>query len=60
MGYEVGVYNSCRHHTISCSGFLRCFESEPYGDRREIVGSPHTKWKSLGARAMSVRSPYYF
>ena len=43
MGYDVGVYNSCGHGTISCSGFLRCSSmSEPYGDRREIVGSPHT------------------
>ena len=42
MGYDVGVYNSCGHYTISCSGFLRCSKSEPYGDRREIEGSPHT------------------
>ena len=44
MGCDVGVYNSCGHHTISCSGLLRCSESEKktYGDRREIVGSPHT------------------
>ena len=47
MGYDVGVYNSYGHRTISCSGFLRCSESEPHGDRREIVGSPQTfKWKS--------------
>ena len=39
---SVGVYNSCVHHSISCSGFLRCCESEPFGDRREIVGSPHS------------------
>ena len=42
MGCDVGVYNSCVHQSISCSGFLRCCESEPYGDRREIVGSPHS------------------
>ena len=48
MGYDVGVcmFNLCGHRTISCSGFLPCSESEPYGDRREIVGSPHFKWKS--------------
>ena len=41
MGYDVGIYDSCGHRTISCSGFLRISESsEPYGDRREIVGSP--------------------
>ena len=42
MGYDVGVYNSCGHRTISWSGFLRCSKSEPHGGRREIVGSPHT------------------
>ena len=42
MGYDVGVYNSYGHRTISCSGFLRCFESEPLGDLREMVGSQHT------------------
>ena len=42
MGYDEGVYNSYRHRMISCSGFLRCSESELYGDRREIVGSLHT------------------
>ena len=54
MGYEVGVCNSCGHRTISCSGFLRCSESEPLGDRREIVGSPHTL---NGNRKESVRCP---
>ena len=42
MGYDVGGYNSFGHYTISCSSFLRCSESEPFGDRREIKGSPHT------------------
>ena len=42
MGYDVGVYNSYGYLTISCSDFLRCSESEPFGDRREIVRSPHT------------------
>ena len=54
MGYDVDVYNSYGHCTISCSGFLRCSESEPYGDRREIVGSPHTY---SGNRSDSVRYP---
>ena len=27
---------------IFCSDFLLCSESKPYGDRREVVGSPHT------------------
>ena len=60
MGYDVGVYNSYGHRTISCSGFLRCFESEPLGDLREIVVSAHLKWQSNGARAMFVRNPYDF
>ena len=42
MGYDVGVYNSYGHRSISCSSFLRCFETELFGDRREIKGSPHT------------------
>ena len=42
MGYDVCVYNSYGHRTISCSGFLRCSESEPFGDRRDIKGSQHT------------------
>ena len=42
MGYTVGVYNSYGHRSISCSSFLRCPESELFGDRREIKGSPHT------------------
>ena len=46
MGYDVGVYNSYGHRTISCSGFLQWFESEPF--------------TSYGARGMSVRSPYDF
>ena len=54
MGYDVGVYNSCWYYTISCSGFLRCSESEPYGDRREIVGSLHTL---SGNRKEPVRCP---
>ena len=54
MCYDVGVDNSCGHCTISCSGFFRCSESEPYGDRREIVGSPHTL---SGNRKGSVRCP---
>ena len=41
MGDDLGVYNSCGHRSISCSGFLRCSESEPCGDRREIVRSQH-------------------
>ena len=59
MGYDVGVYNSYGHRAISCSGVndLRCSESEPHGDRWEIVGYPRTL---SGARAMSVRSPYDF
>ena len=56
MGYDVGVYNSYGHRSISCSSFLRCPESELFGDRREIKGSPHT----YEARAMAVRSPYDF
>ena len=54
MGYDVGVYNSCGHHMISCSGFRRCSDSEPYGDRIEIVGSPQTL---SGNRKESVRCP---
>ena len=54
MGHEVGVYNSCGHRTISCSGFFRCFEAEPYGDHREIVGSLHTL---SGNRKEPVRCP---
>ena len=54
MGYDGGVCNSYGHRSISCSSFLRCPESELFGDRREIKGSPHT----YGARAMAVRSPY--
>ena len=42
MGYDVGVYNSYGHRSISCSSFLRCPESELFGDSREIKGSPHT------------------
>ena len=42
MGYDVAVNNPYGHRTISCSGFLRCSESVPYGDHREIVGSLHT------------------
>ena len=42
MGYDVGVYNSYGHRSISCSSFLRCPESELFGDRRDIKGSPHT------------------
>ena len=42
MGYDVDVYNSYGHRSISCSSFLRCPESELFGDRREIKGSPHT------------------
>ena len=40
MGYDVGVYKSCAHRTIPCSGFLRFSESEPCGVRGEIVGYP--------------------
>ena len=54
MGYDVGVYNSYRHCTISCSDFLLCSESEPYEDRREIVGSPYTLSTN---RADPVRCP---
>ena len=54
MGYDAGVYNSNGHRTISCSGFLRGSESEPYGDRRTIVGSPHTL---SGNRTEPVRCP---
>ena len=60
MGYDVGVYNSYGHRSISCSSFLRCPESELFGDRREIKGSTHFKLKLNGARAMAVRSPYDF
>ena len=42
MGYDVGVYNSYGYRSISCSSFLRCPESELFGDGREIKGSPHT------------------
>ena len=35
-------YDSYGHRSISCSSFLRCPESELFGDRREIKGSPHT------------------
>ena len=41
MGDDVGVNNSCGHRTISYSGFLRCSETDPCGDRRETVGFPH-------------------
>ena len=40
--YDVGVYSSYDHRSISCSSFLQCPESELFGDRREIKGSPHT------------------
>ena len=36
------VYSSYGHRTISCSGFRRRSELEPYGDRIEIVGYPLT------------------
>ena len=49
-----GLRHSCGHRAISCSGFLRFSESEPYGDRREIVGSPHTL---SGNRKQPVRCP---
>ena len=42
MCYDVGVYNSYGHRSNSCSSFLRCPESELFGDRSEIKGSPHT------------------
>ena len=54
MGYDVCVYNSYTHRSISCSGFRRRCESEPYEDRREIVR------KSKGIRTLKVeivRSP---
>ena len=57
MGYDVGVYNLYGHRSISCSSFLRCPESELFGDRRV---SAHFKVKSSGARAMAIRSPYDF
>ena len=63
MGYDVGVYNSYGYRSISCSSFLRCPESELFGDRREIKGqrvSAHFMLKSYVARAMAVRSPYDF
>ena len=41
-GLRLRVYNSYGHRSISCSSFLRCPESELFGDRREIKGSPHT------------------
>ena len=58
MGYDVDVYNSYGHRSISCSSFLRCPASEMFGDRREIKA--HFKLKSYGARAMAVRSPSDF
>ena len=69
MGYDVGVYNSYGHRTISCSGFLRCFESEPLGDLREMVGSQLTsveivrsrcdaREESLRFLTQPLRSPY--
>ena len=54
MGYDTGVYNSYGHRMISCSGFGPCFESEPFGDLREIVGSPHTL---SGNRTEPMRCP---
>ena len=36
-GYDVCAYNLYEHHTISCSGSLRCSGSEPY-DQRDTVG----------------------
>ena len=36
MGYDVGVYNSCGHRMISCSGFN--FFDVPSQNRAEIVG----------------------
>ena len=60
MGYDVGVYNSYGHRSISCSSFLRCPESELFGDRRNQRVFAHFKLKSYGARAMAVRSPYDF
>ena len=61
MGYDVDVYNSYGHHLISCSSFLRCPESELFGDRpgNQRVFA-HFKLKSYGACAMAVRSPYDF
>ena len=37
MGYDVCVYNLYGHRTISCFGFRRRSELEPYGDCRQIV-----------------------
>ena len=54
MGYDVGVYNSYGLRTTSCSYFLLCSESEPYGERREIVRSPHSL---SGNRTQPVRRP---
>ena len=50
MSYDVCVNNL----TISCSGFRGCFESEPYEDRMEIVGYPHS---FIGSRKEPVRWP---
>ena len=58
MGSEVFVYNSYGHRTTSYFGFRRRSESKQYGDSREIVRnhrvSADLKWKSCGARAMTV------
>ena len=55
MSYDVlCVNNSYGHRTILRSRFCRRSESEPYGDRREIVGHPHTLSRN---RTEPVRCP---
>ena len=57
---------------IFCSDFLLCSESKPYGDRREVVGSPHTlsgnrkepypvknAQQSYGGHTINSRTPWY-
>ena len=52
VGYDVCVNNP----TISYSGFraVDVLRMEPYGDRREIVGCPHSL---IGNRTEPVRCP---
>ena len=57
---------------IFCSDFLLCSESKPYGDRREVIGSPHTlsgnrkepypiknAQQSYGGHTINSRTPWY-
>ena len=64
MGYELCVYCSYGHLQFLVLAFVDVLSKtrtnivgQSYGNRRI---SARFKWKSNGARAMSVRSPYNF